>query len=394
MKIKKYIVPNFNVGKKKILAELGEDAVILSSRNIHKPDSDETSVEIVAAIDEKNIKKEKEKQQRPVKDKLSGLEAMLKAAQDQEKKESTSKAKNYEPKSDVYDEIYDIKRDINKIFDALKYKFTPSLNPAMANVFRKIIDNEFSEEFALEIIGEIGSLSADIGYEDALEKAKDLIIKKIKIGKPLRTKEGRQIISVAGPTGAGKTMALVKLAIIMNLLGKKVLIISADTYKVGGAEQLSTYASIAGIPFKTVYNIKDLRKILHDETDFDYIFIDTKGVSYRNNKHIFEISDYLKVAKPDKSFLVLNANISSGSLQEIIKESRTLNITDVILTKLDESAKIGGVISTIYENQLPITYLSYGQNVPNDISPADSEKLGHIALPTGNKIDIVKLLDE
>ncbi|MDC1067531.1 flagellar biosynthesis protein FlhF [Candidatus Kapabacteria bacterium] len=391
MKIKKYIAANFNEGKKLILAELGEDAVILSTRNINKPDSEETSVEIVAAIDEKTLK---EKQQRPVKDKLSGLETLLNASKKEEKQSNPLKANNYEPKNDVYDEIYDIKRDINKIFDSLKYKFTPSLNSSLASVFRKIIDNEFSEEFALEILGEISSSGTELKYEDAIQIAKEIITKKIRIGNPLKTSSNRQVISFTGPTGSGKTMALVKLAIIMSLLGKKVLILSADTYKVGGAEQLSTYASIAGLPFKTVYSIKDLRKYLTEETEYDFVFLDTKGVSYRNNKHIFEISDYLKVAKPDKNFLVVNANMSSGSFREILKELNSFNYTDIILTKLDESAKIGGIISAIDESGFPITYLTYGQNIPDDISPANAEKLGHIALPLNNKIDIIKLLDE
>lgn len=197
-----------------------------------------------------------------------------------------------------------------------------------------------------------------------------------------------------GPTGSGKTMALVKLSIIMNLLGKKVLVISADTYKVGGAEQLSTYASIAGIPFKTAYNIKDLKKYLNEENDYDFVFIDTKGVSYRNNKHIFEISDQIKAVNPDRNFLVIPANISKGSLDQFLDETESIKFTDIILTKLDEAAKIGGVISGLAERELAITYLSYGQNVPDDISPANSEKLGNIALPLGQKIDIVKLFDE
>jgi flagellar biosynthesis protein FlhF len=391
MKIKKYIAPNFNTGKKQILAELGEDAVILSTRNIHKPDSEESSVEIVAAIDEKNIKKEAK---RPVKDKLSGLESMLNAARAEAQRMSPSKVNNYEQKSDIHDELYDIKVNINKIFDSLKYKYTPSLKPNLANVYRKIIDNEFSEDYALSILNELITLDSNLEFNDVLEKAKEKIIESIKIGKQIKSSSSRQVISMIGPTGAGKTMALIKLAIIMNLLGKKVFIISADTYKVGGSEQLSTYASIAGIPFKTAYGIKDLKKFLNDENDYDFVFIDTKGVSYRNHKHIFEVADQIKAINPDRNFLVLPANISKASLDELLDETSSIKFTDIILTKLDESAKIGGVISGLSERKLPISYLTYGQNVPDDISPADSTKLGHIALPLGKKIDIIKLLDE
>jgi flagellar biosynthesis protein FlhF len=403
MKIKKYIASSFNEGKKKILTELGGEAVILSTRNTTDKESGKEVVEIVAGIDEKQEAEQKAKK-RPVKDKLSGLEAIIRSAQQTAgiNPPGENRVNNYSPSSkkktennDIYDEIYEIKSRLSDIYDSIKYKYTPSLNEVFSSIYKLLIENEFSEELALKLTGELSIKEPQINFTNALDKLRLLISENIPINPPLQKSDKRQIISFIGPTGSGKTLALVKLSIIMNILGSKVMLVSADTYKVGGAEQLQTYASIAGVPFKAVYSLKEIKTVLTENTDFDFIFIDNKGVGHRDIKNLNLVSDYLKISKPDRTCLAMPSNISQNSFEDILSKYIKLNPTDIILTKLDESHSIGGLISAVNKYSIPVTYLTYGQNVPDDISPADIKKLGRLALPNGDVgYSIQELFDE
>ncbi len=220
----------------------------------------------------------------------------------------------------------------------------------------------------------MGQLSA-AGHNDklreALEETRNLITDKIKIMPPLEKAKSRRIITFTGPTGAGKTLTLVKLAIVSKLVLKaEVLLVSTDTYKVGGSEQLQTFASIGGISFREVYSPDELKALLNNEINWDFIFIDTTGRNPEKEEHMEEIKAFLDVAQPDYNFLIQSATISKTSFSYFEKKFRNLKPNGLILTKADETPLFGGIVEALLNSSLPLAYIADGQKVPDDINPA------------------------
>ncbi len=391
MKIKKYIADTFKEGKDRILSELGEDAVILSTRNTQKPDGKDI-VEIVAAIDEKDLEKKVSKQ-RPAKDKLSGLESMLKEIRPA-KQPSPNRAASYEGKGELYDHIFEIKSQIKDLGDAIKYRHSGTLGKVFGKLYKELIRNEVSEEMALDICGKISSSNPSTSLDEAMTQARDLLCSDLEINHPLKKSDKRQTIVFVGPSGGGKTMSLVKVAIIAKLvLNANSLIVSADHFKVGGADQLQTYASIAGIPFKSVYSNKELKKVITGGSDVDFIFVDTIGSSQRDSSILDEVADIIKICKADRVMLCQSAIASGANFRNVLESYLYCSPSDIILTKLDEAVAIGGIIAILKEFQIPLTYLSYGQKVPDDLEPASRKLIGKLALgDTGTLANIKDLI--
>lgn len=393
MKIKKYIEKSFNDGKKKILAELGEDAIILSTRTTQDKEG-KSMVEIVAAIDEKDIKKQEQVNtaKRPVKEKLSGLDALLSLPSP--KKESDLKVSNYK-NQDVYGEIINLKSEINDIKEILKYKFASSLNENFSKLYKILIDSGINEKTTLKLISELSSDNPNMEFDQAIENARKIFVGDIKINPTLQKKD-KQVISFVGSTGSGKTMTLVKLAIVSKLVwNKKVLIVSSDTKKIGGAEQLETYSSISTIPFRKVNAPKDIKKIVSENEDYDIIFLDTIGFNPRSQKEFFEVMDFVKAAKSNRVMLVQNSSTNEKTMRDNIDRFIPMGITDVILSKVDETETLGEVLSIIKEYNLPLSFVTYGQGVPDDIAPVTNKMIGQMAIVNPkNKVAFSTLFSE
>lgn len=389
MKIKKYTEKSFNDGKKKILQELGEDAIILSTRTVQDKDGNPV-VEIVAAIDEKEIQKQQAK--RPVKEKLSGLDNLLKMTG--QPKPEENRVKNYQDQ-DIYGEVLKIKSEINDLKEILKYKFSSSLNENFSKVYKVLIDSGLSEKQSLKLISDVSSSDPNMSFDEALNAVRNIFLSEIKINSTIRNKE-KQVISFVGVTGSGKTLTLIKLAIISKLIwSKKVMIISSDTKKIGGADQLETYAAISSIPFKKVDSPKEIKKIVTDNEEFDIIFLDTSGLNQKNQKDLFEVMDFVKAAKSNRVILVQNSATNQKTMRDIIEKFIPLGITDLILSKVDEAESIGEVLSIIMEYKIPLSFLTYGQSVPDDIAPISKNKLGQFAIQNPkNKISYNLLFKE
>lgn len=387
MKIKKYIAKNFKDGKAIIMEELGQEAVILSTRNTKKSDGEDV-VEIVAAIDEKELQKKNNTPKRTVQEKFAGLDNLLQAAREEAKvSDKSNRVNNFTDKNDVNDQLYDITKQLRDIDDKLKYKYSPSIGETFGEIYKEMRDNEINDDLALQITGRISSQHMNIPLAEARTEARHILTSDVKINTPLQKTDKRQVAVFCGVTGGGKTMSLIKLAIISKLVfNANTLIVSADTHKVGGAEQLQTYSSIAGIQFKTAYNVKDLKKIISEEDKFDFIFIDTNGIGQKDNKKLSEVGEFVRASKADRVFLVQPATMSEKSFRNVLENFLSISPTDIILTKLDEAVAIGGVASILTEFAMPMTYFSFGQKVPEDIEPARRNTFGKLILPDPNSV--------
>ncbi len=183
---------------------------------------------------------------------------------------------------------------------------------------------------------------------------------------------GPTIVALVGPTGVGKTTTIAKLAANFRLLAQKdVGLITIDTYRVAAVEQLRTYGDIIGIPVEVVLTPSALKHALDRFQNKDLVLIDTAGRSPSNRMHLNELKGFLDFPHPKEVHLVLSATTNRVNLQKIVEAFSPVGIDRLAFTKIDESVAFGGLISTAYSLGKPLSYLTTGQSVPDDIREAD-----------------------
>ena len=254
-------------------------------------------VEIIAAVDEKPIKAEQKK--------LS-LSQLRTRDEDALSMQDTQK-EFLKLSGQIFDELGSVRTILNDMSDNVRYMHSGLMGNVLGTFYKNLRKAGISEEFALNITGKLSARANISSVKEAAKEAHSLLTDNIRTFQSMAKGDKRKIFAFVGPTGSGKTTALAKLAIISKLvMESNPFIISADSHKVGGAEQLQTFASIASIPFAVVYNRTDLIDSLAGQFDKDFIFIDTTGRSPFNKESISEIKELLEPVKIDVTFLVLS----------------------------------------------------------------------------------------
>jgi len=189
-----------------------------------------------------------------------------------------------------------------------------------------------------------------------------------------------RIVALIGPTGVGKTTTIGKLAAGFSIADKrKVALITADTYRVAAVEQLKTFGEIIGVPVEVVTSLGRLSEALHLHADKELIFIDTAGRSPNHALHMAELHAFLDKAQPDFTMLVMSATTQSADQLRIYQRFEDL-ATHLIFTKLDETGSAGSILNLLGQTTLPTAYLTYGQNVPDDIEAATANRLARYVI--------------
>jgi len=371
MKIKKFIANSLNEGKIRIKEELGEDAIILSNRVIKNPETGNDVYEIVAAIDDINLKQSKVQKEFAKKKSLIENPANLLQSALYYDKSNEKILKYFEQLNDKIDELNEY----------VKFKYSGSLGGIYSDFYKLLRKNEFDDEYALKLTAKLHSINKYNNMYDLIEEARRIITSEIPLRKGLNKSSNRQISILVGPTGSGKTTTSVKLAVMTKLsYNANVLIVSADTYKVGGSEQLQTFASIAGIPFQSVFSPEDLRGLISKELNYDFIFIDTIGVSPKSKEQLNSLSEFVNASKPEHIFLVQSATSSYNNFKFVLKTFLKFGINGLILTKVDEIDTISPLVNFLTSIDLPIAYITNGQKIPQDIELATKSYLGKILI--------------
>jgi flagellar biosynthesis protein FlhF len=204
----------------------------------------------------------------------------------------------------------------------------------------------------------------------------------IKCSGSLRMKKnGPRIMAIVGPTGVGKTTTIAKLAAMHALnRGASVAMVTTDNFRVGAIEQLKTYAKIMDIPLEVVATAQELAKVLTRHSDKDLILIDTAGRSPKDAERLEELKGYLQCHPGIETYLCMSATTRARELDEIITTFGVLPVTKFLFTKLDESESFGCIVNTHLKHKLPISYLTTGQKVPEDIEVASSRKLAALVV--------------
>lgn len=243
----------------------------------------------------------------------------------------------------------------------------------MKLIYNTLIDNEVAEKYANELLDEIGEINnkkATIDY--LLSNIYQKMI--LKFGEPVTVPLdliNQRLTFFIGPTGVGKTTTIAKIASLLSVSHKKkVALLTTDTYRIAAAEQLRTYASILNAPFRVIYTEEEMMSAIEDFADYEYILVDTAGHSHYNESQKDSMAHFLNSVDDsiDKDvYLVVSATTKYRDLLAIADAYSEFTDYKLIFTKLDETTTFGNLFNLCMHTGAPMSYITCGQNVPDDI---------------------------
>jgi len=277
-------------------------------------------------------------------------------------------------------DMEDVKGTLRAIVDQLKYSRMPPLPDILQKAYSKLVQHDVDERLAADLVQTVYASTDQDHITNRLYLEKQVIAALAGIippaagAKPRRKKS--RIVLLVGPTGVGKTTTIAKLAAINKLVsGLDVALISADTYRIGAIEQLRTFAGIADIPMEVVYKPAEVAQMLRKFRTKDIVFFDTVGRSQRSKKDLYDLAKFVAAADPDETHLVLSASTNIKTSEDIIDQFKVVNPNRLIFSKLDEAVTYGPLLSIMHRHHLPISYVTTGQTVPDDIRTVDAAQL-------------------
>jgi flagellar biosynthesis protein FlhF len=352
--------------------EVGEEAIVISTKKISdKRENGQNMYEVLVALEDEGYE--------PVKHKVT-----INTTKNTPQNDDNINAQFYDFKSEILQMHEELKRVQKSLWEP-KSKLYDIIVPAeFIDIYALFQKNEFDEEMTYNIIKKtITELPVSLkSSEEKVNNFFKLILRRIIPIKHevLARMHQRKVMMMVGPTGVGKTTTIAKLAARFAYkmgVDYKVGIITLDSFRVGAVEQLQAYTNIMRIPLEVVSKNDDIVEAMLRLKDCNYILIDTAGSSQNDIVKIEQIKSYqekINNIEIEKT-LVLPANIKQSDLHDIYDKYSILGINNLTFTKLDETRSFGNIISFAYKIKKSITYLSVGQNVPDDLHVADSNYL-------------------
>ena len=242
-------------------------------------------------------------------------------------------------------------------------------------LYNTMVDNEVDEHYANQIID---TLDVKDKQDTPIDYYLASIYQKmvLKFGKTTRITEAKRrpkVVYFIGPTGVGKTTTIAKIASRFCVeQKKKIALLTTDTYRIVAAEQLKTYADILEIPIRVIYTVEEIEHALADFGDCDYILVDTAGHSHYNEEQRQAIGQFIHAAddKVEKEvYLVMSATTKYRDMISIADAYSEVTEYKLIFTKLDETTALGNLFNLRMRTDAQLSYVTTGQNVPDDIEP-------------------------
>ena len=275
-------------------------------------------------------------------------------------------------------EMSSIRQLLEHQMSGLMWQDMAQKDPMRAVLVNKLMDMGLNEQVADQIAGYI---PANTHEQDAWQQAKHIIAQQLNTTNNDIIQRGG-VVSLVGPTGVGKTTTIAKLAARYAQIhgADQVVLISTDSYRIAGFEQLATYGRIIGCQVKLANDDAELDSLLQQFAQKKLILIDTAGMGQRDMRLTEHLTTLITNARVRiRNYLVLAANTQQRVMQENVERFKHIPLAGCIYTKLDESLSIGEIITTSLQNGLAIGYLTDGQRVPEDIKVANAEKLVTLA---------------
>ncbi len=417
MQIKKYKADSMSEAMTQVRKDLGDDAIILKTKKTETVMGKEI-FEIFASIESVSATANSTKEN------LMGYDKRGKAFYQEPQRHAPEQENNriaqYQPNIITSDDQIGLKNSIDEFFKELDIKFkekfysTSTSQERLASKLNKIQDeivemkkimkvngtnlgfteNDFSPEIAKVLIEQevekeiVESIVKNMDEEMLLKHPRTsqalfdymkLLVSKIS-GYSGGMEFGAQrpkVLALVGPTGVGKTTTIAKLAADLSLIAKKkVVLFSIDTFRIGAQEQIKTYSEILEIPLEIIKSVEDLNAGLEKHQDKDLILIDTIGRGGYDFKNIDQMKKLLDESIfPIETHLVLSAVTKASDLNEILKNFDKFDIQRLLFTKLDETKKFGTLLNVAVRTQIPVSYVTNGQNVPEDIDTMTSDMM-------------------
>ena len=359
--------------------ELGSNAVIMNVKEIkHKGLGKlfrKSIVEVTAAVDEpsESVKERK----RTTAERREHIKREAEMAASDERQEEPDKTNGETKTSAIEERLDNLAQILERQMSDAKPEEEEEQNTdskMVKLVFDQLRNNEVTEENAREIMSEIDKKQG-LQLDDLLASIYQKIVLKLGQIRTIElTEEKPKVVFFIGPTGVGKTTTIAKLASKFKLENKcRLAIITADTYRVAAVEQIRTYANILSVPVNVVYNAEEMKQAIEKYKDYDLIFVDTAGRSHKNEEQREDVKNLLESIQEynREIYLVVSATTKYRDLVKITQTYSDISNYRLLFTKIDETGALGNLLNIRMLTKEPLSYTTFGQNVPDDIGVTD-----------------------
>lgn len=364
MKMKKYIAPSINEAMKQVRADLGEEAVIISSKVVVQKKFfgliRKKNFEVLAGIDEMEPPKFIIPEQKNF--------PPIVPAKDEHHNEGNV--------SELMEEISSLKEILNSLKqESIQSSLPDELKPFVDFLKRQELNNELITDICDELFAHLKA-EKEITNQEMVQISKNVLRKKFSILPTGGLSYEKRYVCVLGPTGVGKTTTIAKMAARSVLEKKKKIgFITTDTYRIAAIEQLKTYANLLQAPVEVVYNLNDYQTAIEKFAHLDLVFIDTAGRNYKEVKYVNDLKKLISFDDEVESYLVLSLTAKERDNETIIEQFSEFPIEKFIFTKVDETNSIGAMYNLMFKYNKGLAYYTTGQEVPEDIEEATLEKI-------------------
>ena len=348
MRIKKFTANNYSTALTEVKKELGEDALILSTRSIKPPtimagQKEATRVEITAAVEY-----------------IGPVTA------------SSVKFSDENEKGDV-----ELKSLIFNLLSQSGQAQSLGLQSHQFDTYSRMVENGLDEKLAAKILQKTLEHNSQENIDCGKEPVMNLMKKVVPCKGEIDLKaDGPKIVAFVGPTGVGKTTTIAKIAAEYALRrGQKLVLVSLDTYRLGAIDQLRVYGEIMEVPFEVASGKEDLRRIVDSHSDKDLILIDTTGRSHQDKDYSGELKEIFDDVGEVEIHLVLSVTAQEKLFAATYRQFSSIGVDRVLFTKLDEGLSFGSLFNFSVRNRLPISYFTSGQRVPEDLEVARPDRV-------------------
>jgi flagellar biosynthesis protein FlhF len=281
----------------------------------------------------------------------------------------------------VLSEIKTMQSRLESQLADLAWRDLPGRDPAGATLMRDMLSAGFSATLARELLETLPKSD----NEQAQAWMRNTLMKRLQVMQSETDMlDSGGVFALMGPTGAGKTTTTAKLAarFVVRHGADKLALLTTDSYRIGGHEQLRIYGKILGVTVHAVRDAADLRLALSELRNKHTVLIDTVGMSQRDQAVAEQVEMLCQAGKQIKRLLLLNATSHGDTLDEVVQAYRTRGLDGCIMTKVDEAASLGPALDCAIRHELNVHYLATGQRVPEDLHLANRQYLIHRAFKT------------